>query len=320
MNTQTQICVHTIVTHKRPHVDEIVAIVLLKQYGRKKFPGIESAKIEFWDAGIKTPDGKDWKQYHKEGVLLVGVGASCFDEHPAALGDRKEEHCAATLVAKYLKIQEKPELEQLLRYTLTNDTKGGNNPFDLAALITLGNKRWFDTNPQDILEWCMQPIQWWIEKQIKFFVETKKEFDEYANVFECIYQGRNITVVAIQSSDPEIGAYARSDYGANAQVVIQQNSKKQVTISTQKRAKICLDDVIEALRQKEAYWKRIDSKNLKLRVNGTIPEIEEWYYDKPAARILNGSLSAPNVKPTKIAFDEIVKIVKTKLCNNFQRS
>lgn len=320
MNTNTLTQVHTIVTHKRPHIDEVVAIVLLKMYGREKFPGIQNAKIDFWDAGIQSVASKNWKQHHKEGVLLIGLGASCFDEHPNESIDRKKEECAATLVANYLGIRQKPELEQLLRYTLNNDTKGGNNPFDLAAVFNLGNKTWFDKDPQAIFEWMAQPIEWWIAKQKRFFIETKAEFDEYANVFPCIYKGREIIVVAIQSNDEEIGAYARSDYGANAQVVIQQNSKKQVAITTQKRAKICLDDVMAALREKELYYKKLPVlKNVDLKSDGTLIGIPEWFYDKPAARILNGSLSAPTVVATKIPFKEIVKIVHQKICVNFSK-
>lgn len=318
MNTQKPpVSINTIVTHKRPHVDEIVAIVLLQQYGRTMFPGIEKAKIEFWDAGNKTPDGKNWKQHHQEGRLLIGVGSSCFDEHPSTDKDRADEHCAATLVAKYLGISDKPELEQLLRYTLTNDTKGGNSPFDLAALITLGNKTWFDTDPQGILEWSMQPITWWLQKQIKFFTKTKAEFEKWANVFSCLHKGREVIVVAIQSDDIEIGAYARSGYGAQANIVIQQNSKGQVSISSQKRANICFDDVIVEIRKKEAKLKHVQYSGLNLGADGTLPEIPEWYYDKPSARLLNGALSAPNVPATKIDFEDLVSIVKRGLCVNF---
>ncbi len=275
------------------------------------------AKIEFWDAGTKTPDGRSWKEWHKDGYLLVGLGASCFDEHPSEKDKRSEQHCAATLVAKYLDIEERLELEQLLRYTFTNDTKGGNNPFDLAALITLGNKTYFDIDPQGIMEWAMQPVKWWLLKQIHFFTKTKKEFDDHAYIFECLHKGKQVTVVAIQSDDVEIGAYARSQYGASAQVVIQQNKKGQVSISSQKRANVCFDEVIAAIRQRECSLKKINFVGLDLKVDGTTPQLEEWYYDKPAARILNGALSAPTVPATKIPFEQIINIVKAKLCSNF---
>lgn len=309
--------IKAIVTHKRPHVDEIVAIVLLQSYGKKMFPGIEKAPIKFWDAGIGSLGTKTWKEYHKEGYILVGIGGGCFDEHPSSTKERSEDHCAATLVAKYLKIDHWPALEQILRYTKTNDTKGGNNPFDLAALITLGNKIWFDTDPQGILEWAMQPIKWWLKKQADFFTTTKKEFDTHARVFSCFYKGRKITIVSIKSDNPEIGAYARSKYGVEAQVVIQKNSKGQVSITSQKRASICFDRVVVALRKKEMQLKKIFYPKIDFASDGTIPQIPEWYYDKNAARIFNGSLSATEVPPTKIYFGDIVKMVQHGLSNQF---
>lgn len=319
MNTnQNQMRIHTIATHKMQHIDEVVGIVFLKYYGRKKYPGIEDAKIVFWNAGSRTPDGRNWKEWYKEGYLPVGVGGSKYDEHPSDATDRKEGHCAATLIAKDLGIDNLLEVQQLLQYVVTNDTKGGNNPFDLASAFTLANKTWID-DPLGCLEWQMQIIRLYLLKQINFFTKTKSEFEKYANVFECIYQGRSVTVVAVQSDDTEIGAFARSEHGANAAIVIQQNSKKQVMISSQKRAKICFDEVIIELRRKEANLKGLNIRGIDLKADGTLLEIPHWYYDKPAARIMNGSLSAPDVQATEIPFCEVVKIVKTKLCNNFQR-
>ena len=252
MNTNTQVlsAVNTIVTHRRPHIDEIVAIVLLRAYGEKKFPGIKNATLAFWDAGSANTDNKSWKQHHREGRVLIGVGGSCFDEHPSATNDRKDGHCAATLVAQYLGISDLPELEQLLRYTLNNDTKGGNNPFDLAALTNLMNKTWFDTNPQGAVNWAIQAVEMLLQKQVKFFRQTAKEFNEYAEVIKCDHKGKNITVVAIQSNDEDMGAYARSDYGASAAIVIQQNQKGQVSITSQKRAKIDFSKAIVVIRRK----------------------------------------------------------------------
>ncbi len=90
-------------------------------------------------------------------------------------------------------------------------------------------------------------------------------------------------------------------------------------ISSQKRAKICFNEVIIELRKKEARFKNISYSGLKLDDDGTIPEIPEWYYDKPAARILNGALSAPNVPVTKIPLEEIVKLVQRELNKNFKK-
>ena len=317
MNKKTLVItgVHTIVTHQMPHVDEVAGIVLLRQYGEEKFPGIKKAKFVFWDAGSRPHDKKNWMDHAKEGRLLVGIGGGCFDEHPNENTDRAKSHCAATLIAEYLGIDKKPEVQQLLKYTLNNDTNGGTNPFDLGALINLGNKTWWDTDPQAIFSWAMQPIEWHLLKQRKFFIETKKEFDTYANIIPIVYKGRTIKIVAIESNDTEIGAYARSEHGTSAAIVIQKNEKGQIAITSQKRAAINFDEVIVHLRKKEAQIKRLPFQGLDLSVDGTLPEIDNWYYDKPAGRILNGSLSAPNVTATRIYFNCIIDIVCETLEN-----
>ncbi|MEI6022550.1 MAG: hypothetical protein WCQ32_01775 [bacterium] len=300
-------------THHRPHVDEIVAIRLLQKYGRKTFPGIEKANFAFWDAGARSKDPKSWADYLQQGLLLVGIGGGCFDEHPSATIDRAKGHCAATLVAEYLGISNNPELHQLLKYTLANDTKGSVNPLDLGAMIHLANKHWWEKDMQGTLTWALQLIDLYLLDQEKFFSETKKEYDKWAKIIPVVYKGRDINIVAIQSDDQNVGAYARSSNGCNAAVVIQQNIKKQVIIVSQKRANINFDSVAVKLRKEEARIKKIDVSRMNLAVDGTIPQLEEWYYDKPANRLLNGSLSAPHVSATKLEFDYIINLVYEKL-------
>ncbi len=65
---------HTVVFHKFPHLDEVVAYILALLYGRRIWPGINKAKVMFWDAGAKTPDGRPAHEWQSEGYLLIGVG------------------------------------------------------------------------------------------------------------------------------------------------------------------------------------------------------------------------------------------------------
>jgi len=307
--------IHTIVTHPRPHLDEVVGIVLLRTYGREIYPGIENAEIKFCDAGM-TPEGKSWKQLEKEGVVLIGIGGGRFDEHPTQNKERVEMECAASLVAKYLGINEEPWLAKLMKYTCNNDTKGGVNPFDLAAMMNLMMKRWFDHSPTGSLEWAMNAVEVYLEDQIKFFTETKEAFDNNSEVFNSTYKGKAIIIAAVTGDNDQLGAYARSTVGANADIVIQKNNKGNVIITTKKSSAIYLDDVIRAIRLKEMRIKNIVCKNLwdpALKGEAKVPGAEEWHFHKAASMILNGSKSAPNVPPTKISFKTIVLIVKDEL-------
>ena len=48
-----------IVTHERPHLDEIVAIWLLRRFGETRFPGISQAKVSYTAIVRNGPDARE---------------------------------------------------------------------------------------------------------------------------------------------------------------------------------------------------------------------------------------------------------------------
>ncbi len=53
--------IHTIVTHVRPHLDEITAIWLIQRFGRQFFDIPRDVKFEYWDArqlSARRPHGR----------------------------------------------------------------------------------------------------------------------------------------------------------------------------------------------------------------------------------------------------------------------
>ena len=311
---------HTIVTHKRPHIDELLAIVLLQMNGagEKVFPGVKDAKIEFWNAGIQTPDGRPWTEWHKEGYLLIGVGGSCFDEHVTKSKERKEG-CAASLIAEAIDVIDAPWLEKILHYVVVNDTKGGNHPYELGNLVALMNDNFFATNPHETIDWGMHILKAILKKQILFFNKTGEEYDNCSKVFEVLHKGKNIIVCQVASDDPQIAAYARSKHGANADVVIQKYPTGHTFVTTKKMSNISLDEVIKSLRIEE---RKINGKTGYMDHNALIREgnvegAECWYYHKPASMILNGSRSNTDVPATKIPFEKVTESVKKALAKDF---
>ncbi len=88
----------TIVSHIRPHLDEVLAAWMLKRY----LPEFKDAALEF------IPTGKDGgEKAVVPGKDYVGVGRGRFDEHK---GD--ESDCAASLVFKHL-LEQKVEIDSL---------------------------------------------------------------------------------------------------------------------------------------------------------------------------------------------------------------
>lgn len=75
-----------LVTHPRPHLDDICGIWLIKQY----MPGWESAEVDFMSAINAGKDSDD--------TLYVGIGRGQFDEHKGDVGES-----ATSLVWKHLR-------------------------------------------------------------------------------------------------------------------------------------------------------------------------------------------------------------------------
>lgn len=81
-----------LVTHARPHIDDVAAVWLLKTY----HPDFADAAIEFLQKGDSEP-------VIPEGAVAIGIGRGQFDEHK---GDKGES--ATSLVWKWLR--EQPEV------------------------------------------------------------------------------------------------------------------------------------------------------------------------------------------------------------------
>jgi len=305
--------VSTIATHEKPHLDEIVAIWLLKKFGEKKFPGISKAKITYWDTGGETPDNRPAEEYEKKGTVLIGIGGGRFDEHPNNGNPRKEGECTATLVAKVLQIENDPSLEKILAFTLNNDLKAAAHPFDLAYITKLMHQQYPD-NPGKVITWVIAGLEVKYQEQYQFFNDTKKEFDKLA-VIEKIPgpSKRVLTLVSITTDNEQMNKFARSNFGCNADIIIQKNSSGNVQIfSNQKKGKLTFYDVVQMIRltEQKAKGKIITSDWKNLAAEGKVEGAEEWYYFEKGQMLLNGSHTARNIPATKLTMEEIKKIVK----------
>lgn len=302
---------HTIVTHENPHLDEILGIWLLRKFGEKVFPGISSAKIEFWGTGGQSPDGRSAKEYEREGVLLIGVGGGRFDEHPAVNGERKKEECAATLIAKDLGLRDEPTFEKILNFAVNSDLKAaGSHPFDIASIAKVFYQQTSD--PQEVIEWVMKGIEVKYQEQLQFFELTRKEFEDKAEIEEIQGPGRMLRMVSIVSNNVLMNKFARSIHGVNADIIVQKQSSGNVQIFTNAKSGLVLYDIAQMLRLTEQELKKdIRTKDWKLlSVEGKVEGAEEWFFQVQGQMLLNGSLTATNVPATKIPFERIKEIVR----------
>jgi hypothetical protein len=303
---------HTIATHKDSHLDEDAAIFLLRWFGEEKFPGVSEAKIAFWETGGKTPEAFA-ETCDMEGVLAVGTGWGPFDEHPSPGSEGKPGECAATLVAKALGLEDDPALEPILRYVLNSDLKGSGNPFDLASLVKVMHQQYPD-DPIKVMNWAIEALEAKYQEQLRFLTATRAEFEKVAQVEDVTGpNGRPLKMVVARSDDPQMNKFARSALGVNAAIVIQQwPTTGNVQIFTNRKFGLTLYDVAQMLRlaEQEAKGKVITTDWKTLAAEGKVEGAEEWYFHYGLMALMNGSLTAKGVPPTRLSLEQITEMVK----------
>jgi len=300
-----------LLTHERPHLDEIVAIWLLRKFGEQKFPGAATAKVSFTsvrklnEAGLKPDD------YDARGILLLGIGGGRFDEHPTLEEGRKAGDCATTLVAKELGISDDPALAKILRFVRAADVEGNASPFDISYVVKLLHARYPD-DPHRVIKWALVAIEAKYQEQVRFFTVVKPEFDAKAKVEEVAVGQRRLRVVSIDSDEDGIHKYARSEYGARAAVVIQRRSTGNVAVFGNKQAGVDMREAAKLLRLAEqaANGRTVTTDEERLVADGQVPGAEEWFYHKQGQMLLNGSLTQADVPPTRLSLDRITELVK----------
>lgn len=303
-----------IATHPKPHLDEIAAIWLLRKFGKEKFPGIKHAEIQYWNETdiTETPE-----KYESQGIVLLGIGNGKFDEHPGLENGRKENECCATLIAKYLDIDDDPALEKILKFVLNNDLKASAHPFDLAYVTNVLHRQ-SPNNPEKIIEWTTTGLEAKYQEQLQFFTATKKEFEKATKIEQIQCNGKTVNLVIAVSDDGQMSKFARSFHGCNAAIVIQKLSSGNVQIFSNKKFKITFYDVAQMLRLEEqkAKGKLITTDWKELATEGKVEGAEEWFFHKEGQLLLNGSFTAPNVPPTQISLKQITELVKIGVNRN----
>jgi len=299
---------NTIVTHERPHLDEIVAIWLLNRFGEKEFPGISTAKLVFNRTAF---EGRSAEDCERDGVLLLGIGGGRFDEHPTASGGRKERECAATLVAGALGVNKDKALRRILKFARNADLGGVNQAFDLADVIPLLHRQ-HPGNPEMAVEWATIALEAKYREQSDFWA-AKEEFERNAKVEEIVGPGGRLLRVATFASDNErMNVFARSKEGGNAAIVIQQQPSGNVQIFTSKRFELTMNGVACMIRlyEQQASGRIVTTDLNALAAEGNVPGDDRWYFHHAGQMLLNGSLTARDIPPTRLSLEQIRRIVR----------
>jgi hypothetical protein len=306
-----------IILPTRPQTDTIVAIFLLKKFGKEKYPGIEKAKIEILN---NLPENETSESFFEKGFFLIDVGEGKFDHH-------FKNTTASYLIAEDLKIIDDPSISKLLSYAERDDKYGlgtiSSDPIDkafgLSAIITNFNKI-LPQNPQQIVELILPIIHAHYKEENRRFKELPEEFEQKlkenkAEIFTGKQGKKKLKVVAIESDNPSIVGWLRSVEGQKADIVIQKTSSNHINILTRPLKKIDLRPLIALIRKEELVCR---SQNINLPIfvlikSGRIPQVPQWYYDQATNSIQNGGLNPQGTPPTVISFEKIKEFIKEGL-------
>lgn len=302
----------SIVLPTRPQPDTIVAIFLLKTFGRDRFPGIETASITV-EALLPK---KSFETHLAEGLLPIDVAGGPLDHH----GTGK---CATELVAELLQISEDPSLGKLIAYAKRDDAEGKgtlsadplDRAFGLSGLISSLNKQ-YPKDAQKIVETVLPLVEAHYVASREHHVELpadvkrKKATKEYTET--TVKQGKKSLKVSFVVSDkPSMPTYLRSWNGARADVVVQKAEKgTRVCVITRQDRNVNLSMVAALIRLREAEIRGIEISDdqIHLSSNGKVPELPFWYVDPATNSILNVGEAGTN-DDTLIPWNEVDRIV-----------
>ncbi len=267
----------TLITHINPHLDDIAAIWLLKKF----YPGFDSAQVEFISAGEGNKGLKE-----SEDTIYIGVGRGRFDEHKGDLAD-----CATSLVWKHLlkeNLGPKDEIEKLSLDEIVAWVTMGD-------LGKLGQERWGDFSVPAFIrpsnnspETSLKSINLGgeiLEMILVVIKRKQRSIKDWQKRIE--FQSKFGKTYAVQSASIN-RAFCNSQDGDV--YLMYDPDGKSVQYYTPKYD----------LDLAPIYQKLIE-------IDGSA----SWYLHQSHHMVICGSGSAPDSKPTKLSFKQLIDMVKS---------
>lgn len=262
----------TLVTHINPHLDDICGIWLFKKF----HPEFKDAQVEFISASHKAD--KD-----SEDKIFVGTGGSRFDEHKEGL-----DTCSGSLVYEYLKEQ---------KYI-----PGGLIEKALEKLISWN--RLIDTG--------RAPISQFDEFSVQSFIRTKDNSEK--NSLRSVELGSEILdriLRVLKRKEQSLLDWDKriefeSEFG-KSYAVISETINREFCREIDGDLFLMVDLKYKAV---QFFAPELDLTEIYNKVKRIDPEAD-WFLHQSHHMVICGSSSAPDSKPTKLAFAELVEVVKS---------
>ena len=267
----------TLITHLRPHLDDICAFWLLKRY----LPEAKDAALDF----IATNE-KGGNVINDPDLVYVGVGRGKYDEHKGDIGD-----CATTLVWKdigpkaAIDARERRAVEKIVAWVFLEDTgKLNAEPyrfFSVPAMI----EGYFDSRGRDsktVTQFCFDMLDAMIVAQRN---EVLIE-DDWKKRIE--FDSRYGRAVAVVGTARQIDAFGYS-HGFPL-VAIVNPDRTYHTIRADAASDIDLTPTWEKIRAAE-------------------PEAS-WYFHHSKKMLICGGDDAPGARLSSLTMEELIALLK----------
>lgn len=300
--------IHRVITHDRPHFDELVAIVLLFIYGSRMFRFPQEVEVEFKRELPLDLHNLNDAELEAKGVLLIGIGGGRFDEHATHKRQRIQGASATSLVAKALRIEQLPQLRELLSYTTASDLGGSKHGLEFASLVSHLNLM-YPKDPDKVWEGTLLFLRAYLNQKNEFHVMAKKALAERGIIHWLKLGEKKFKVLSIQTDAPMVKAYAFSKE-CNAAVVVQRHSNCQVQVFGNPHHRLELTDAAVQLRLAELQARGgTPNPEADYSAEGTLEDVPAWHYFVEGNMLLNGSFTAPDVTPSRLSLEEATQIV-----------
>jgi hypothetical protein len=296
--------IHTVLFPSRPHADTLLAFFLLKRFGQDIYPGISSAKAAF---SSHLPADATQEKLMMEGTLLLDSGGGDLDHH-----ERGQTTTLSELILKKLGMTGDPAFEKIITFVRRDDLYGkgivSTDPIDrafgLSGIITMLNKAYGHDHVR-IVDAVLPIIEaYYIEenrrtKEMPAEVEEKQKSGK-AESFTVRQRDKNLKVIVMESDNPSLTGYLRSQLGGAYDVVALWSSTGHLNIMTRPTKKVDLRSLVALIRAEEIRGKGGERPIDELAQAGKIADVPEWYYDQKTNSMQNGAMAREGVPPTKI--------------------
>lgn len=262
----------TLVTHINPHLDDICGIWLLKKF----HPDFKDAKVEFISASHKG-------ESETEDRIYVGTGGGKFDEHKEGL-----DTCAGSLVYEYL-------------------DQNGFIPQDLTKKALGKLIKWnylIDTGRGSASEFDEFSVQSFIRTKDNSSDTSRKSVDLGIEILDRILEVLKRKEQSL--IDWEKAVEFETKFG-KSYAVVSQTVNREFVREQDGQLYLIYDPKFKSI---QFFSPNKDLEEIYKKVKEQNPEAD-WFLHQSHHMVICGSSSAPDSKPTKLSFKELIKVAKS---------